>query len=378
LLNGVPALQSQTSLYNYYSGGAGNLTGTGNSNTANGYQALSANTTGSYNTANGYQALSANTTGISNTANGYQALSANTTGSYNTANGFRALSANTTGNSNTANGYRALLSNTTGSNNTANGYAALFYNTTGSNNTANGMDAGQYIAGGVTANQASSNSVYEGYQAYPLASGDTNENVIGNTAIGHGSNTTTLGAPSVTGFYVPGIAASSATSCLQISTTGSITNTGSACGGGGGTVAAYVQTNVGSPAAPTSTTATMQGLAASITPTVTGVVDITVSGYIQCGTLTVAGDGIIAMIRYGTGTAPINGAAQTGTGVVGNFMYVIPAAAISNDTFVPFSTTYIVPGLTVGTAYWIDLQAAYIGATGCRFQAANVTARELH
>ena len=30
LLNGVPALQSQTSLNNYYSGGAGNLTGTGN------------------------------------------------------------------------------------------------------------------------------------------------------------------------------------------------------------------------------------------------------------------------------------------------------------------------------------------------------------
>ena len=84
------------------------------------------------------------------------------------------------------------------------------------------------------------------------------------------------------------------------------------------------------------------------------------------------------MIRYGTGTAPSNGAAQTGTGVAGNFVYEIPAAAVSNDTAVPFSTTYIVPGLTVGTAYWIDLQAAYIGATGCRLQAANVTARELH
>jgi hypothetical protein len=53
LLNGVPALQAQTSLYNYYSGGAGNLTGTGYYNTANGLQALSANTTGSNNTANG-------------------------------------------------------------------------------------------------------------------------------------------------------------------------------------------------------------------------------------------------------------------------------------------------------------------------------------
>ena len=119
LLNGVPALQAQTSLYNYYSGGAGNLTGTG----------------------------------INNTANGLQALSANTTGSYNIANGFQ---------------------------------------------------AGRYIADGVTANQTSSNSVYEGFQAYPLASGDTNENVIGNNAIGHGSNTNTLGNTATIGTWLNG------------------------------------------------------------------------------------------------------------------------------------------------------------------------------
>ena len=58
---------------------------------------------------------------------------------------------------------------------------------------------------GVTANQTSSNSVYEGFQAYPLASGDTNENVIGNTAIGQGSNTTTLGNSSITDTYLAGI-----------------------------------------------------------------------------------------------------------------------------------------------------------------------------
>ena len=79
-----------------------------------------------------------------------------------------------------------------------------YSNTTGYNNTANGIQAGQYIADGVTANQTSSNSVYEGYQAYPLADGDTNENVIGNTAIGHGSNTTTLGKASITDTYLAG------------------------------------------------------------------------------------------------------------------------------------------------------------------------------
>jgi hypothetical protein len=238
LLNGVPALQSQTSLNNYYSGGAGNLTGTGSSNTANGFEAiysnstgnyntangmyalfsnttgsfntangfraLNANTTGSYNTANGFEALNANTTGTSNTANGYAALYANTTGSSNTANGFEALNANTTGTSNTANGMYALNANTTGTSNTANGMYALNANTTGNNNTANGFQAGEHIADGVTANQTSSNSVYEGFQAYPLASGDTNENVIGNTAIGHGSNTTTLGNSSVTDTYIAG------------------------------------------------------------------------------------------------------------------------------------------------------------------------------
>jgi hypothetical protein len=163
--------------------------------------ALNANTFGAANIANGFQALAANTIGNYNTANGHAALHSNTTGNNNTANGFQALNSNTAGNSNTANGYQALYSNTTGSNNTANGYAALYYNTTGNNNTANGVLAGQYIADGVTANQTSSNSVYEGYQAYPLANGDTNENVIGLTAIGHGSNTTTLGNSSTIGTW---------------------------------------------------------------------------------------------------------------------------------------------------------------------------------
>ena len=47
--------------------------------------------------------------------------------------------------------------------------------------------------------------MYEGFQAYPLADGDTNENVIGNGAIGHGSNTTTLGNSSITDTYLAGI-----------------------------------------------------------------------------------------------------------------------------------------------------------------------------
>ena len=204
--NGYEALYTNTTGYDNTANGFQALffNTTSSSNTANGYEALYTNTTGSYNTANGIYALFSNTTGGSNTANGFRALYANTTSGNNTANGFQALYTNTTGNYNTANGYEALYTNTTGSSNTANGMYALFSNTTGYDNTANGFRAGQYIADGVTANQTSSNSVYEGYQAYPLANGDTNENVIGNTAIGYGSNTTTLGNSSVTDTYLAG------------------------------------------------------------------------------------------------------------------------------------------------------------------------------
>jgi hypothetical protein len=136
LLNGVPALQSQTSLNNYYSGGAGNLTGTGSQNTANGYVTLSANTTGSQNTANGY--------------------------------------------------------------------VALYSNTTGSGNSAQGYSAGQFISDGSTANATSSNSVYLGANTEAKASGDTNENVIGNGAVGNGSNTSTVGNTATVGTWLNG------------------------------------------------------------------------------------------------------------------------------------------------------------------------------
>ena len=84
---------------------------TGNSNTANGVNALPYNTTGSDNTANGVNALAYNTTGFSNTANGAAALLSNTTGTQNTASGLQALQNNTTGYNNTAIGAIALSSN---------------------------------------------------------------------------------------------------------------------------------------------------------------------------------------------------------------------------------------------------------------------------
>ncbi len=139
MYNGVQISQAQTSLNNYYFGNSGNLTGTGNYNTANGAFALSLITSGYQNTAVGVFALQSNTSGAWNTANGMQALQFNTSGAQNTAIGVAALQNNSTGYHNTANGYLALLSNTTGYNNTANGFNALLSNTTGTYNIADGM-----------------------------------------------------------------------------------------------------------------------------------------------------------------------------------------------------------------------------------------------
>jgi hypothetical protein len=177
---------------------------TGNTNTANGVSSLCNNTTGSSNTANGYYSLYTNTTGGYNTANGNVALFSNTTGCENTANGYQSLRNNTTGSYNTANGYAALYSNTTGTHNTINGLRALYFNTTGSYNTANGFYSGRYAGTGTDPNSTGNNSVFIGNETRAAADGQTNQIVIGSTAIGNGSNTATIGNTSITALYVGG------------------------------------------------------------------------------------------------------------------------------------------------------------------------------
>ena len=197
-INGATIAQASTTLNNYFFGNSGNLTMTGNYNTATGYTSLFSNTTGSYNTANGAQSLYSNTTGSYNTANGSYSLIYNTTGNFNTANGSYSLQSNTTGGANTANGYASLNYNTTGSNNTANGVNALFSNTTGSFNTAFGYQAGY---GDGTVNQASiidNYMTFLGYQASRDASVASTTALTNGTAIGKNarvgaSNTIVLG-----------------------------------------------------------------------------------------------------------------------------------------------------------------------------------------
>jgi hypothetical protein len=189
--------------------------------TSFGYQSLSsASLSGIYNTAYGYQALTANTTGETNTAIGYNALTANITGSWNTAIGGFSLQ-NNTGNNNTAIGDMALSANTIGIDNTACGYQTLtsltgansyntaygyhaFYNLlSGNYNIAIGTDA--CITTGSEPVTNTENSIYLGTMTKAsAATGATNEIVIGFGAIGHGSNSVTLGNESILNTYLRG------------------------------------------------------------------------------------------------------------------------------------------------------------------------------
>jgi hypothetical protein len=170
---------------------------TGGNNSAVGYKALLSNTTGIDNSAVGTSALRENTTGSRNSAVGQDALRNNTTGGFNSAVGRVALRNNTTGQSNCAFGISSLASNTTGGFNSAVGREALQRNTGGNSNSAIGVDSGRFIADGSTGNTVTNNSVYLGANTKALASGQTNQIVIGHNAIGLGSNTAVLGNDSI-------------------------------------------------------------------------------------------------------------------------------------------------------------------------------------
>jgi hypothetical protein len=192
---GTSAFTNNTTGFQSVAVGTAALTNntTGAYNTANGSNALYSNTTGNSNTANGADALYSNTTGIGNSANGSSALQSNTTGSYNSANGLSALQNNTTGNNNTAVGANSLVSNTTGDNNSTNGLNALQNNTTGNNNTAVGANS---LFSNTTGNNNSANGISA------LQSNTTFSNIggFGHNAQVTGSNQIQLGDSATTTF----------------------------------------------------------------------------------------------------------------------------------------------------------------------------------
>lgn len=143
--------------------------------------------------------------------------------------------------------------------------------------------------------------------------------------------------------------------------------------------AAYTQKNISSAVtAPNSTSVyQMMGLAGSIQPATTGIIQVIISGTISAPAGTTATLGMSYQISMGSGTAPGNNTTLTGT------QYGIPqsdenaATITAADYFRPFSVSCIVSGLSIGTAYWIDLAAKALGASGDHtFSTVSVTAIE--
>jgi hypothetical protein len=126
---------------------------------------------------------------------------------------------------------------------------------------------------------------------------------------------------------------------------------------------------------PSGTTSTssykMMGLAGTITPVVTGRMLIIISGSV---TNSSNADGAMVQIRYGTGAAPINGAAATGN-VAGSVEELInPSSA---TVTVPFSCTAIITGGILNNAYWLDLGVAALTGGTATVSSVTIYAVEL-
>jgi hypothetical protein len=120
---------------------------------------------------------------------------------------------------------------------------------------------------------------------------------------------------------------------------------------------ASTQSNPADPTLTTSTTGVMMGLAGAITPKTTGRVQLIVTGVLANS---LSGDGAGASLRYGTGGAPANAAAPTGSLCTGGAVTRLIAAA--NNQQVPETLACTITNLTVGTAYWFDAQLQAITA----------------
>jgi hypothetical protein len=107
------------------------------------------------------------------------------------------FSASITGTNSVALGSNAL-NRSLGFGNMAIGAEALYWSTTGSFNVGIGTSAGMVIADGTTNNVLVNSSIFIGNQTRAQANNQTNQIVIGASAIGNGSNSTVIGTPSTT------------------------------------------------------------------------------------------------------------------------------------------------------------------------------------
>jgi len=187
--------------------------------------------TGNYsgNTAFGLSALLSNTTSAANnnTAIGFSASRLNQTGGSNVAIGVEA-SRNSTSASNTIAIGRDALRENNGNDNIGIGYGALKNGAT-SNTISIGYESGistQQVDedGNPINNTGATNGIYIGANIQPLNVSQTNEIIIGNSALGLGSNTTVIGNSSTTttalkGNVLVGTETTAASAILNVTST---------------------------------------------------------------------------------------------------------------------------------------------------------------
>jgi len=134
---------------------------------------------------------------------------------------------------------------------------------------------------------------------------------------------------------------------------------------------ATAQTQPANPATTTSAVGVMMGLAGSITPTRSGKVLVTISGDFDNSTTS---NSVTAQLRTGTGAAPANGAALTGTARGGNQQLTNTVLGVYRT---PFSVQAVVTGLVIGTPVWLDLAVAAIGGGTSRVRNISISAVEI-
>ncbi|MGJ4908872.1 hypothetical protein [Bradyrhizobium sp. HKCCYLS2033] len=118
-------------------------------------------------------------------------------------------------------------------------------------------------------------------------------------------------------------------------------------------VFARTQSTPGNKSITASSATQMLGMAGTITPTQSG----NVLFMIRTETTSSTSGNCVFTIRYGTGTAPTNGAASTGT-QSGNGSNPSVGTGSTPTTLIGYTT-----GLTVNTAYWIDVAAQSTGSS---------------
>jgi len=126
----------------------------------------------------------------------------------------------------------------------------------------------------------------------------------------------------------------------------------------------------GNPAATASAVFVMMGLAILFTPRTTGRLRIAV----QCtlGNTTTA-DGATLQISYGTGAAPANGAAVTGTQTGQPVTYT----SLTGVLAIPVFAAAIVIGLIVNTQYWIDIALKVVTGGSASITVLNIIVEEV-